>query len=155
MKMLVITKLAYFFSFLFSKHSNYYITSIRNTFLVLKCGFIERYVHVLFSTLSIHKRASVYVNNHIREALHRGNHAVVLLMCSGNPDCFNNCLQIICLVVSGVSHLDNTPKIFFRVLVRSVCWSTKQSTTMIIEPPFGTCGGVGWYKILLENDISI
>ncbi len=48
------------------------------------------------------------------------------------------CLQLICIVGSGVSHLplDNTPWILYGVQVRRVCWPIKHSNTMVIEPAF-------------------
>ncbi len=38
-------------------------------------------------------------------AWHEGNQSVALLRCNGSPDYFDSSLQVICIVVSDVSHL--------------------------------------------------
>ncbi len=101
--------------------------------------------------------ASFCMNYCINAAWHGGNQPVALLRCSGSPGCFDSGFPVICIVVSGVSHLplDNTPYILYGVQVRQVCWPIKHSNTTVIEPAFGTLGSVGRCQVLLENEINI
>ncbi len=100
---------------------------------------------------------SYYMNYCISAAWHGGNQPVALLRCNESPGCFDNGLQVICIVGSGVSHLplDNTPYILYGVQVRRVCWPIKHSNIMVIEPAFVTFGSVCRCQVLLENEISI
>ncbi len=98
--------------------------------------------------------ASFCMSYCINAAWYGGNQPVVLLRCNGSPGCFDSILQVICIVVSGVSHLlfDNTPSILDGVQVRWVCWAIKHSNTTVTEPAFGTFGRC---QVLLENKIRI
>ncbi len=84
------------------------------------------------------------MNYFINAAWHEDNEPVALLRCNESTGYFDNSLQIICIVGSGVSHLplDNT-QILYGVQVRRVCWPIKHSNIMVIEPGFGTFGSVG------------
>ncbi len=101
--------------------------------------------------------ASFCMNYCINAAWHGGNQPVALLRCNGSPGCFDSGFPVICIVVSGVSHLplDNTLYILYGVQVRQVCWPIKHSNTTVIEPAFGTLGSVGRCQVLLENEINI
>ncbi len=101
--------------------------------------------------------ASFCMNYCIYAAWHGGDQSVALLRWYRSPVCLDSGLQVICIVVSGVSHLplDNTPLILYGVQVRRVCWPIKHSNTMVIEPAFGTFDSVGRCQVLLENQISI
>ncbi len=110
---------------------------------LLKSMFI--YMH------SILGWASFCMNDCINAAWHGDNQPVALFMYNGSPGCFDSGLQVICIVVSGVSHL----LLLYGVQVRRVCWPIKHSNTMVIEPAFSTFGSVGRSPVLLENEISI
>ncbi len=100
--------------------------------------------------------ASFCMNYCINVAWHGGNQPVALLRCNESTGYFDNSLQVICIVGSGVSHLlDNTPYILYGVQVRRVCCPIKHSNTMVIEQAFGTFGSVDRCQVLLENEISI
>ncbi len=66
-----------------------------------KCQASEKYVHL----------NAFFMNYCINAAWHGGNQLVALLRSNGSPGCFDSTLRVICIVVSGVSHLplDNTP----------------------------------------------
>ncbi len=112
---------------------------------------------MFISMRSILGWASLCLNNCINAVWHEGNQTVALLRCNGSTVCFDNGLQVIYIVGSGVSHLplDNTSYILDGVQVRRVCWPIKHSNTMVIEPVFDTFGSVGRCHVLLENEISI
>ena len=68
-------------------------------------------------------------------------------------DCFDRGLKLMCVVVSGGSHLpfDNTTQILCGVEVRPVGWSVKPSNTMVSTPVIGSFGSVGRCQVLLTK----
>ncbi len=99
---------------------------------------------------------SFCMNYCINAAWHGGDQPVALLRCNESPGYFDNSLQVICIVGSGVSHLplDNIHR--FSLEFRSGEFAGQSSSnTMVIEPDFGTFGSVGRCQVLLENEISI
>ncbi len=126
-----------------------------------KKNILNRNIRLLKSMfISMHSilgRGFFCMNDCINAAWHGGDQPVALLGCNGSTGCFDKCLQVICIVGSGVLllPLDNTPYILYGVQVRWVCWPIKHSNTMVIETAFGTFGSVGRCQVLLENKISI
>ncbi len=76
-----------------------------------KKDILNRYVRLLKSMfISMHSILgwpSFCMNYCINAAWHGGNQHVALLRCNGSPGCFDIGLQVICIVGSGVSHLDS------------------------------------------------
>ncbi len=107
---------------------------------------------MFISMHSILDWASFCMKYCINVAWHGGNQPVALLRCNGSPGCFDSSLQVICIVGSGVSDL---PQILYGVQVRLVCWPIMHSSTIVIEPAFGTFGSVCRCQVLLENEISL
>ncbi len=83
--------------------------------LKIKKDILNRNVRLLNSMfISMHSIlgwASFCMNYCTNAAWHGDNQPVALLRCNGSPGCFDSCLQVICIVGSGVSHLplDNNP----------------------------------------------
>ncbi len=62
---------------------------------------------MFISVHSILGWASFCMNYCINAARHGGDQPVALLRCNESPGCFDSGLQVICVVGSGVSHLDS------------------------------------------------
>lgn len=82
-------------------------TNTKKGFLPQKCWTTEKYEHVQHSILG---RGSLCMNYCSDAAWHEGDQSVALLRCYGSPGC-SDCIQLFCVVGSGVSHLPfhNTP----------------------------------------------
>lgn len=78
------------------RNLQYNIRLIKNGCFKYKCQDSEKCVH--FYIHWIIGWGSSCMNSCINVTCHRGDQPVVLHRCHGSPDCFNSCLQVICLV---------------------------------------------------------
>ena len=85
---------------------------------------------------------SFCMNNCISAAWYGGDQPVALLRCYGNPGCFDNRLQLVCIVGSSVSHLPPgyTLRILCEVQVRQIGWPVTHSNTMVSKPVTSPAG---------------
>ena len=77
------------------------------------------------------------MNYSINAEWHGADRPVAQLRCYGSLGCFDNGLQLVCIVGSHVSLI-----VLFGVQVRHDCWTIKHHNPMVIKPGIGTFGSV-------------